>query len=227
LFIIVREIGLDGDVFAEFGFGAVVVLFLHVGESETKVDVGQVGICRGGNFQLGDGFVQFFAIEIGLAKNQMELGSLASDFDEVAEGLFVKVVLIGVVGGDVQDVEVCEIVEHLGPEGFQDGDGFGVVFGEDVAETKQVRGLRRVGLIADDRGERGHSSGVVAASVFYEADVKANARHFGLELLGFLKKSEGVVPLFAAHSDDAEVGVSRAGLRIDGEHAAKSGFGSG
>jgi len=40
LFVIVGQIRLDGDVFAEFGFGPVVVFFLHVGESETKVDVG-------------------------------------------------------------------------------------------------------------------------------------------------------------------------------------------
>jgi hypothetical protein len=36
-----------------------------------------------------------------------------------------------------------------------------------------------------------------------------------------------VVPLFAAHGDDAEIGVSGAGLRVDGEDATEGGFGSG
>ena len=156
----------------------------------------------------------------------MELGSLAADFDEAAEGFFVEVVLIGIVGGDVEDVEIGEIVGHLRPERLEDGDGVGVVFGEHVAETEEVAGLLRVGLVADDRGERCDGAGVVAAAVFYEADVEANAGHFGFELFGFLKKGERVVPLFAAHGDDAEIGVSSAGLRIDGENATESCFGS-
>lgn len=36
-----------------------------------------------------------------------------------------------------------------------------------------------------------------------------------------------MVPLFAAHGDDAQICVSSAGLRIDGENAAEGGFGGG
>jgi hypothetical protein len=77
LFVIVGEIGFDGDVFAEFGFGAVVVFLLQVGESETKVHVRQVGIRGGGDFQFGDGFVQFFAVEIGFAFDPKGDGKMA------------------------------------------------------------------------------------------------------------------------------------------------------
>ena len=131
------------------------------------------------------------------------------------------------MGGNVEDVEIGEVVGHLRPERLEDGDGFGVVLGEDVAEAEEVAGLLGVGLIADDGGERGDGSGVIATAVFNEADVEADAGHFGFELFGFLKERERVVPLFAAHGDDAEVGVGRAGLRIDGEDAAKGGFGGG
>ena len=156
----------------------------------------------------------------------MELGSLTADFDESAKGFFVEVVLIGVVGGDVEDGEISEIVGHLGPKGFESDDGLGIVFGEDVAQTEQITSLLRVRLIADDRGERGDGAGVIAASIFYQADVEANAGHFGLELFGFLKKGEGVVPFLAPHGDDAEIGVGSPGLRVNREHATECRFGS-
>jgi hypothetical protein len=35
-----------------------------------------------------------------------------------------------------------------------------------------------------------------------------------------------MVPLFASHGDDAEIGVSSAGLRVDGEDATEGGFGA-
>jgi hypothetical protein len=100
------------------------------------------------------------------------------------------------------------------------------VFGEHVTETEEVAGLLRVGLIADDRDERCDGADVVAAVIFYEADIEANTGHFGLELFGFLKKGERVVPLFAAHGDDAEIGVSSSRLRIDGQNATESCFGT-
>lgn len=36
-----------------------------------------------------------------------------------------------------------------------------------------------------------------------------------------------MVPLFAAHGDDPEIGVSSAGLRIEGKDALEGGFGGG
>src|SRR5271155_326846 len=157
----------------------------------------------------------------------MEFGSFAANFDEAAESSFVEIVFAGVVSGDVEDVEIREIVEHLRPERFEHGDGVCVVFGEDVAEAEEVAGLLGVGLIADDGGEGYDGAGVIAAAVFYQADVEADAGHFGFELFGFLEEGEGAVPLFATHGDDAEISVGGAGLRIDGENATEGGFGGG
>lgn len=112
--------------------------------------------------------------------------------------------------GDVEDVEVGEIVGHFGPEWLEHGDSVVVMLGEDMAQAEEIAGLLGIGLVADDGGERCDGAGVVAAAIFYEADVEANAGHFGFELFGFLQERERVIPLFAAHGDDAEVGVSGA-----------------
>jgi len=101
------------------------------------------------------------------------------------------------------------------------------MLGEDVAEAEEVAGLLGVGSVADDRGEGRNGAGIVSAAVFYEADVGADAGHFGFQLFGFLEKRQGVIPFFAAHGDDAEIGIGRAGLWIDGEDAAEGGFGGG
>src|SRR5580704_15737412 len=94
-----------------------------------------------------------------------------------------------------------------------------------MAEAQEVARLLRIGLVADDRSKRCDGAGVVAPAVLCEADVKANAGHLGLELFGFLKEREGVIPVFTAHGDDTEIGVSCAGLRIDGKDAPEGSFG--
>jgi hypothetical protein len=101
------------------------------------------------------------------------------------------------------------------------------VFGENVAQAEQVAGLLGVRLVADDRGQGGDGASVIAAAVLNQPNVQANAGHFGFEFFGFLEKSESVVPLFAPHGDDAEIGVGRTGLRVDREDAPEGGFGGG
>jgi len=84
LFVVVRQVWFDRDVFSEFGFGAVVILLPVVGESKTKMYERQCGIRGGGEFQLGDGFVHFFAVEVGFAEDEVKFGSLAADFNQTA-----------------------------------------------------------------------------------------------------------------------------------------------
>jgi len=98
------------------------------------------------------------------------------------------------------------------------------MLGEDMAEAEKVARLRGVGLIANDGGQRSDGAGIIAAAVFDEADVEADAGHFRGQLFGFLKKCESVVPLLAAHGDYAEIGIGGARLRIKGENPAKGGF---
>ena len=103
----------------------------------------------------------------------------------------------------------------MGPKGLKYGDRVGIVFGENVAQAEEVARLLRVGLVANDGRERRDGSGIIASAVFHEADIEADAGHFGFQFFGFLKKGQGLVPFFTAHGNHAEVGVSRGGLGID------------
>ena len=82
------------------------VFFLQVSKSQTKVHEGQIGIRGGGELQFSDSFVDLFAVEVGLAEDEVELGSLAADLDEAVEGFRVEVVLLGIVSGDIKGVKV-------------------------------------------------------------------------------------------------------------------------
>ena len=90
-----------------------------------------------------------------------------------------------------------------------------MIANEGVAEAKQITGLHRVGLIAQERRKWLDGIRIVAALVFDKTDIEANTRHFGVEFLGFVKLEEGLFPIFAAHGDYAEVGAGGGGARID------------
>src|SRR5690242_21205612 len=109
---------------------------------------GQIGIRGSGEIQFGNGFVNFFAVEISLAENEVKLGSLAADFEQAAESFLVQVIFAGVVSGDAEDVEVGEVVGHLRPKRLERRNGVVVMLGEDLEEAGRVGGLGGVGLVA-------------------------------------------------------------------------------
>lgn len=62
LFVRVGQIRFDGDVFLKFSLRALIILFLGVSDSQTKMDERQLGIRGGGEFEFGNGFFDFLPI---------------------------------------------------------------------------------------------------------------------------------------------------------------------
>src|SRR5690242_19581372 len=151
---------------------------------------GQIGIRGSGEIQFGNGFVNFFAVEISLAENEVKLGSLAADFEQATKSFLVQVIFAGIVSGDAENVEVGEVVGHLRPKGLKRRNGVVVMLGENMAETEKVARLRGLGLIANDGGQRSDGAGIITAAVLDEADIEADAGHFRGQLFGFLEKCE-------------------------------------
>ena len=67
---------------------------------------------------------------------------------------------------------------------------------------------------------------VVLAMKFDKGKVQTNSCDLGREFFGFLEEFERLIPVFAAHGNDAKVGEGRAGVRIGGEHLMKGFFSS-
>ena len=95
---------------------------------------------------------------------------------------------------------------------------------EGIGEAEEIAGLHRVGLVAQEGRKRLDGIRVVSALVFDQADIEANTRHFGVEPLRFVKLAEGLLPIFAAHGDDAEIGASGGRARIEIQDLVEGGL---
>src|SRR6267142_4378956 len=95
-----------------------------------------------------------------------------------------------------------------------------------MAESEQVAGLLCVRLVTNDGRKRSNRGGIIAATILNEADVQPKARHLRLKFFSFMQKRYGVVPLFAAHGDHAEIGVCGSRLRVYRDHLTERRLGS-
>ena len=84
--------------------------------------------------------------------------------------------------------------------------------------------MLRVGLVAQDGGQWCDRGGIIAAPVLHKTDIQPDSSHVRFEFLGLLQQCDGVVPLFAAHGDDTEIGIGGAGTRVGSEHLTKGRF---
>ena len=109
----------------------------------------------------------------------------------------------------------------LRPQRLENSNRDGVMFRKDIAQAQQIARLLRFRLIANHRSQRRDRPGVIPAAVLHQTNVQPDARHFGLQPLGFLQQCEGLAPILAAHGDYTQVGVRRSGEGIELKYLAE------
>ena len=128
-------------------------------------------------------------------------------------------------GGNSQNVEIVQLVRRLRPERLEHGSGVGVALGEEVAKSQKVACLVGIGRIVH-HGFKGSDGGAkIVLPVVDQADVETNSRDLRRQMFGFVQHLQRLRPLLAPHGDDAQVGISAGGLRIQRQDAAKGTLG--
>ena len=84
LVVVVTDIRLDGDIFEELRFGVFQILLLQVSHSKIEVDEGKGRIALGREFKFGDGLVILFPVEVSFAHQEMKLGRVLPDLNQMA-----------------------------------------------------------------------------------------------------------------------------------------------
>ena len=97
----------------------------------------------------------------------------------------------------------------------------GIAFGEEVAEPEQVSRLvgireRHAPPIRKERRRR-----EIVLPVVGQAEVEANSGDLWRQMLGLMQHVQRLRPLLAPHGDDAQIGVSAGGLRVQRQHSAE------
>ena len=85
--------------------------------------------------------------------------------------------------------------------------------------------LGGVRLIADDRLENRNSFQKFTLPEVNQADVQPNPRHLGHQMFRRAQRFQSFSPLLAPHVHDAQICISSAQLRIDGDHSPEVALG--
>ncbi len=138
---------------------------------------GKFGITLGGELELLDRLVIFFAVDVSLADQEMHFGRVLASFQKVAKSTLLEIGPGGFASRNSQYVQIVQLIRCLRPERFEHGRGVGVALGEEIAEPQKVARLVGIGHIAHDGFEGRDGGAEIVLTVVDQAQIETNARY--------------------------------------------------
>ena len=90
------------------------------------MDEGKLRVTLDCESQFGDGLVVFFAVEVRFAHQEVKLGRVLADLDQVAQRPLLQVRAPRLVGRDAQHIKIIQLAGSLRPERLQRGCCFAI-----------------------------------------------------------------------------------------------------
>lgn len=224
LLVAIGQVRFNGNALAKFFRGGFMIAQMFVSQAQIEMQKRKIWIAGFRFFELSESALVITMAEQSFAHQQVELGCVTADFYQPLSGSLVEILIAGIERGNSQNVQVDKLAGHCGPEWFEYLSGVSMLAHEGITESEQISRLHGIGLRAQHRRKRRDRIRIIAAFVFNEADIEADASHLGIKFLRLAKLREGFFPVFAAHRNHAKIGTSSGRPRVHFQYPMECGL---
>ena len=140
---------------------------------------GQTRRSLSGEPQFFEAIIVFFAIQVGFAHEQVELRSIASDFNQPGKHTLFQFRLLRLPGRDRQHIDKIQIVRFLRFERLQRVGSRRIVLREEIAQSQQITRLRQSRRIVHHGFEGGNRILKSILPIIRESDIEPDPGNVG------------------------------------------------